>query len=100
MPNKPENEPSQPPVKTNAKALSLPDAAASNPGVSHEARPALKSQTSQRITSPTRHVISMRIPSSVLGSVQITPSSINNTPPKDQWPLGSTRPMGSLPQNA
>src|SRR5262245_411762 len=82
MPSRLRNEPSHPPVNTSANALSRPEAAPSMPGVCQLTFPKLNSHTSQRITSPTRHVISTASPNSVLGSVQITPSSDSSTPPK------------------
>src|SRR5437763_12925394 len=100
MPRSDENEPSQPPVKTSAKAFRRPDAATSKPGVAQLTWPAVTSQTIQRTTSPTRHVTSIRSPKMEFGKVQIAPRMESSTRPIDQWPFGSTQLTGYLPQKA
>src|SRR5262245_11248025 len=100
MPSSDENDPSQPPRNTSANALSRPDAAASKPGVAHDTLPPVTRYTIHRTTSPTRQVISIRMPNTVFGSVQIAPRMLSSTPPNDQCPFGSVPPTGSWPQNA
>src|SRR3954454_17134929 len=98
MPSRLGNEPSQPPENTSANAFSRLDPATSKPGLSQSPLPS--SDTTQRTASPIRHVISISRPNSVLGNVQIAPTSVSSSPPNDQCPLGSARLTGSLPQNA
>src|SRR5262245_26622315 len=95
-PSMPSNEPNHPPRKTMANVLSRLEAAASKPTV-QRASPRI-AETSNRIGSIKMQVISMISASIVFGNDQINPSSSSNTPPNDQWPVGSTRLIGSLAQ--